>query len=140
MKKKNGFTFVELMAVIVLVSVLLTIASTAVINTMNRTKLKAETLAAKDYVTAVNDYNLMSKANEKISNTNGSCTTPSGNSGVYVCSVANVSPIIKDAITGNLPTSGTITIDKTTYKVTSASIKVKKYTISYDGVKYTKES
>lgn len=140
MKKKNGFTFVELMAVIVLISVLLTIASSAVINSMNRTKLKAETLAAKDYVTAVNDYNLMSKANEKLSNTNGSCTTPSGNSGVYTCTVANINPIIKDAISGNLPASGTVTIDKSTYKVTSASITVKKYTINYDGEKYTKQN
>ena len=74
MKSSKGFTLVELLAVITIIGVLLTLATTAAVTTMNKGKKRVEKLSAKDYITAVNDYNFISNNTEKISTTN--CNNP----------------------------------------------------------------
>lgn len=123
MKNNKGFTLAELMAVIVIISVLLGVATTAVISQLSRATKKADKLGAKNYVTAVNDYNYMV--------TDGNYIT------CNPCNVTEVTARIKDALSGRHPGGGTITISSTTHKVTSARIQMKRYTIIYDGNKYT---
>lgn len=137
MKKKNGFTLVELLAVITLIAVLLSIATTSTVSVLNKGRKKTEKLSAKEYITAINDYNFISKAEDKISTTNCDCSQLSSN--VIRCKVEGsngLSSIIKESIEGKLPKSGTVNIDTNTNKVTSAKIKVNHYTINYDNNKY----
>lgn len=58
MKDKKGFTLIELLAVIVLLAIILTIASTLVIKNINDSKDKAKYIAAKDIVTIAEAYML----------------------------------------------------------------------------------
>lgn len=137
MKNNKGFTLVELLAVITVIGVILALATTAAVSTMNRGRKRAEKLSAKDYVTAVNDYNYISNSSEKISTVNTNCTALSTN--IIRCKIEGTNGLsvkIKDSVDGKLPKSGTIDINTTTYKVTSAKIKVKNYTVIYDSAKY----
>lgn len=137
MKNNKGFTLVELLAVVTIIGVLLTLATTAAITTMNKGRRRAEKLSAKDYVTAVNDYNFISSNSEKISTTNCNCSLLSTN--LIRCKIEGSNGLsikIKDSIEGKLPKSGTVDINMTTYKVTGARIKVKNYTVIYENSKY----
>ena len=116
MKKKNGFTLVELMGVLVVLSIVILIATTNVFGNMTRAKKKAEKLSAKNYVTAVNDYNTMAAPANRV------C----GNQNVFY-----LNSTIKSAVSGKLPKSGTVVIDCNTYKVTSINIQMNNYTIKY---------
>ena len=137
MKKKNGFTLVELLAVIAVIAVLLSLATTATVTVMNKGRKRTEKLSAKDYVNAVNDYNYISNASEKISTSNCSCSVLSANS--IRCKVEGsngLSKKLNESIEGTLPKSGTVDINTTTNKVISAKIKVNHYTVIYNGSKY----
>lgn len=137
MKNNKGFTLVELLAVVTIIGVLLTLATTAAITTMNKGRRRAEKLSAKDYVTAVNDYNFISSNSEKISTSNSNCSLLSTN--LIRCKIEGsngLSVKIKDSLEGKLPKSGTVDINTTTYKVTGARIKVKNYTVIYENSKY----
>lgn len=135
MKKiKNGFTMVELLAVIVILGLLIAIATTAVTNSLAREKKKTAKVSAKQYVTAVNDYNYISSQTDKIPGSKLSCTLQSGT--IYRCNVTGVSPVIKDSISGTLPSSGTVDIDKSNYKVTSASLNINGYVVTYSNGTY----
>lgn len=137
MKNKNGFTLVELLAVITVIAVLLSIATTSTVSVLNKGRKRTEKLSAKEYITAINDYNFIAKANEKISTTNCDCSQLSAN--IIKCKVEGsngLSTIIKESIDGKLPKSGTVNIDKTTNKVVSARIKVNHYTVNYNNNKY----
>ena len=137
MKNNKGFTLVELLAVITIIGVLLTIATAASITTMNKGKRRTEKLSAKDYVTAVNDYNYISSSSEKITTSNCNCSLVSSN--LIRCKIEGsngLSAKIKDSLEGRLPKSGTVDINTTTYKVKSARIKVKNYTVIYENSKY----
>lgn len=124
MKNNKGFTLAELMAVIVIISILLGAATTAVVYQMSSSTKKADKLGAKNYITAVNDYNYMADPADRLD-----CSIP--------CNVNDVTSTIKDALSGRHPRGGTITISSTTHKVTSARIDMKKFTVIYDGNKYT---
>lgn len=56
MKNKRGFTLIELLAVIVVLAIILTIATTSVIKNINDSKEKAKYIAAKDIVTIAEAY------------------------------------------------------------------------------------
>ena len=137
MKNNKGFTLVELLAVVTIIGVLLTLATAAAITTMNKGKRRAEKLSAKDYVTAVNDYNYISSSSEKITTSNCNCSLVSSN--LIRCKIEGsngLSAKIEDSLEGRLPKSGTVDINTTTYKVKSARIKVKNYTVIYENSKY----
>lgn len=118
---KKGFTLIEIIAVIVLIGVLLLIASTAVINHMNSIKKSAALENGKSYVTAINDYNFISEGVNPITSAN----------------VTVITPRLKDSYTGTKPDSGTITVDATTNKVTSAELHFNNYVVNYNGTKFT---
>lgn len=56
MKKKNGFTLVELLAVIVVLGVILAIATTNVLKSINDSKEKTKYMAAKEIVEIAEAY------------------------------------------------------------------------------------
>jgi len=117
MKNNKGFTLIELMGTLVVLAIVITLATTNVVGNMSRARKKTDRLAAKNYVTAVNDYNTMSTGDNRICGTN--------------LDVTGVNTVIKDAVSGKLPSSGAITISCTTYKVTAASMRMSNYTIKF---------
>lgn len=138
MKKNKGFTLVELLAVITVIGIVLSIATTATVTIMNRGRKKSEMISAKDYVTAVNDYNVIADKTDRLTTTNCDCVTMSTN--LIRCNVQTtngVSNKIKESLSGSLPKSGTVDINTTTYKVVSARLKIKKYTVTYENSKYS---
>ena len=56
MKNKKGFTLIELLAVIVILGIIMTIATTAVIKNINDSKAKAKYIAAKEITTIGSAY------------------------------------------------------------------------------------
>lgn len=56
MKNKKGFTLVELLAVIVILGIIMTIATTSVIKSINDSKEKAKYIAAKEIVEIAEAY------------------------------------------------------------------------------------
>lgn len=56
MKNKKGFTLVELLAVIVILGIIMTIATTSVIKNINDSKEKAKYIAAKEIVEIAEAY------------------------------------------------------------------------------------
>lgn len=126
---KNGFTFVELLAVIAVLGVIITLATTATVSLLNNSKKRSSKISAKSYVTAVNDYNKISSESERFTTGSPGCTVTGAN--VIKCKVANVTPKIKNSISGTLPTSGDVYIDLTINKVVSANLKIRGYNVSY---------
>lgn len=134
-KNKNGFTMVELLAVIAVLGLLIAIATTAITYSLEREKKKTAKLSAKQYVTAVNDYNYISSQSDKIPGTKLACTLQSGT--IYRCNATSVSNVIKDSISGTLPTQGTVDIDTSNYKVKSASLTISGLTVNYSNSTYS---
>lgn len=118
---KKGFTLTEVLLVILLIGVLSLIASTAVLGHINKTKKDASIRNAVAYVAAVNDYNFISEGEDVI--TSGDIST--------------ITPKLKDSFDGTKPRSGSITVDLTTKKVTSANLVYKSHTVTYNGTSYT---
>ena len=56
MKNKKGFTLIELLAVIVVLAIILVIAGSSVINSINDSKEKAKYMAAKEIVSMAEAY------------------------------------------------------------------------------------
>ena len=56
MKNKKGFTLIELLAVIVILGVIMTIATTSVLKNINESKKKAKYIAAKEIVEIAEAY------------------------------------------------------------------------------------
>ena len=96
------------------------IASTAVFNHITKTKRDAAYRDAVSYVTAIDDYNFISEGEDMI--TSGSTST--------------ITPKLKDSFEGTKPTSGTVTINEATKKVTSAELYFNGFKITYNGVKF----
>ena len=126
MKKNNGFTLTELLAVIAILGIIITIAATNIATHMAKSRKKTELVAAKNYITAINDYNLMSKPNEKF------CKLENSSHNLVTPTVSLLNEKLKDAISGKPPKSGTVNINCSTYKVTSANLKINRYTVQYD--------
>lgn len=56
MKNKKGFTLIELLAVIVILGVIMTIATTSVLKNIKQSKIKARYIAAKDITEIASAY------------------------------------------------------------------------------------
>ena len=118
---KKGFTLTELVLVVILVAILSLLASTAVVKQITKSRREAAYRNAISYVSAINDYNFISEGQNLI--TTGNTST--------------ISPLLKDSFEGTRPISGTVTIDSTTNKVSSADLYYKGYRVTYNGSGYT---
>jgi prepilin-type N-terminal cleavage/methylation domain-containing protein len=118
---KKGFTLTELILVILLIGILSLIASTAVMGHINSTRKNASIKNAMAYVSAINDYNFINQGEEII--TSGDIST--------------ITPKLKDSLDGTKPKSGTVTVNSSTKKVSSANLVYSYFTVSYNGVEYT---
>ena len=118
---KKGFTLVELIAAIVVLGVILTFATTSVMSQLNKNRKKTIMKSAISYVTAINDNNKINDPDKIIS---------SG-------TVAQINPKLKNSLTGETPTSGNVTVNATTKEVTSATLHINGYIVTFNGTKYT---
>ena len=125
MNNKKGFTLAELLAIIVILGIVITIASTNISGRVAKSRKKSELVAAKNFITAINDYNNMSKPNEKF------CKLENSSHELVNPTVSLLKTKIKDAYSGKPPKSGTIYIDCDTYQVTSAKLVINLYTVQY---------
>ena len=134
-KNKKGFTLVELIAAIIVLGIILTMATTAVVSQLNKNKRKVALMSAKNYVTAINDYNYIVVDNE--------CETCEME--IMSGSVDEINPVIKKSITGDLPDRGYVTMSKgveedvKSLSVEKATLYINGYKVTYDGYtsKYT---
>ena len=117
-----------MIAVIMLIGVLLTLATTAVFRHMNSVKRKSAVRSAISYVTAINDYNSITE-DKTLKITSGS--------------VNNVESKLKNSYTGTKPTSGSVIISTATshgitrYNVTRANLVINGFTITCLSTKCT---
>jgi len=118
---KKGFTLTEILGVLVLVGVLVVISTTVFLRHINKGKKDAAYRSGISYVTAINDYNFISEGEDLITSGNTSTITPK----------------LKESYDGKRPDSGTVTINQTTKKVSSAELHFGSYIVIYNGSKYT---
>ena len=118
---KKGFTLIELIAAILLISIILIMVSINVTSHLNKNKRKVILESAKGYVTAINDNNFINDPDKYIDSS----------------TVQTINPKLKNQISGDLPKSGTVTVNSTTKKVSSAELYFTKYKVVYNGTKYT---
>ena len=134
-KNKKGFTLVELIAAIIVLGIILTMATTAVVSQLNKNKRKVALMSAKNYVTAINDYNYIVVDNEC-----ETCETQ-----IVGGSVDEINPVIKKSITGDLPDRGHVYMSKglddndLLLSVGEATLYINGYKVTYNGntSKYT---
>ena len=120
-KNKKGFTLIELIASIMLLGIILTLATTSVVWQLNKNKKKTALMSAKSYVTAINDNNFINDSDKII--TSGSVST--------------INPKLKKSLSGEIPDKGSVTVNNSTNEVSSATLYINGYKITYNGSKYT---
>ena len=118
---KKGFTLTEILAVLVVIGLLIILSTTIILRHINKGSKDAAYRSAVSYVTAINDYNFISEGEDLITSGNTSTITPK----------------LKDSYDGKKPDSGTVTINTTTKKVSSATLHFGSYIVTYNGSKYT---
>jgi prepilin-type N-terminal cleavage/methylation domain-containing protein len=118
---KKGFTLTELLGVLVIVGVLIIISTSVILRYINKGKKDSAYRSAVSYVTAINDYNFISEGEDLITSGNTSTITPK----------------LKESYEGKKPDSGSVTINTTTKKVSSATLHFGSYVVTYNGSKYT---
>ena len=118
--KKNGFTLVELLAVIVVLAIIALIATPIVLNVIEKSKKNAAIDSAYGYIEAIETQNQLAQLN------------PDRYSAIESGSVTGISVNVK----GKKPSSGTVTITKG--KVNNASdLCINGYIVNYDGKEAT---
>lgn len=121
-KNKNGFTLVELIAVIVILIVIILIAITAVKKTTDKANDKAVSANAISYVKAVNEAAIISKFEpNKIK------------AGIFTIEDANE---FKLSLDGDKPTGGYLYIEE--YETKCSCLEYGKYYVIYSDGKYKK--
>lgn len=121
MKSKKGFTLTELIGVITLLSIIIVMASLSVTSILAKNKKKIAMETAKSYVKAINDNNFINDPDNYISSS----------------TVSEINPKIKRQISGDIPNNGSVTINDETKEVSSATLYIKGYIVTYNGVRYT---
>ena len=132
LKNKKGFTLIELLAVIVVLAIIALIATPIVMNTIKNAKKGAAERTADNYIKQVET----AVAESRIDGTkvaNGTYNIqPDGN----LCPTSGCGENDKDKITidmsGNKPTSGTITIKNGSVDQSSSSMTVGSYEVAYN--------
>ena len=130
MKKKNAFTLIELLAVIVVLAIIALIATPIVMNTIKNAKKGAAERSADSYIKQVETVVATERLEGNILE-GEYIIQPDGN----LCPVSGCGEDDKDKIIvdmeGNKPTSGTITINNG--QVTNEStMTIGEYDVSYD--------
>lgn len=121
MKSKKGFTLTELLVVILIVGVLLSMSTVAAIRHLNKTKNKSSIATAKSYITAVNDYNLISK-NEK-------------EDLIVSSNVSSINPMLNESLSGQKPKSGYVLVENN--KAAYAMLCIDGKTVKYEDKKFS---
>ena len=140
MKKKNAFTLIELLAVIVVLAIIALIATPIVMNTIKNAKKGAAERSADSYIkqveTAVAEERLnkneVLEGEYQITSDGNLCRDKSAS-----CSDDNK---IKIEMSGTKPTSGKIKITNGGVDQSSSSMTVGDYTVSYNSTKKTYEA
>lgn len=117
MKNKNGFTLVELLAVIVVLVIILAVSIPSIIGVIESAKKGSAKSSAVGYIHAVEKYTLLQTINKTGTSLEGYYTLPS-------TELSTVS------VTGIIPSSGTLEIDDKG-NVSSATLCVNNYLIEY---------
>ena len=121
MKNKKGFTLTELIGVITLLSIIAVMAGLSITSMLAKNKRKIAMETAKSYVKAINDNNFINDPDNYISS----------------ASVSEINQKINKQISGDLPKNGSVTVSNETKEVSSATLYIKGYIVSYNGVRYT---
>ena len=137
MKNKKGFTLIELLAVIVVLAIIALIATPIVMNTIKNAKKGATERTADNYIKQVET----AVAESRIDGTkipNGTYNIqPDGN----LCPTSGCGENDKDKITidmsGNKPTSGTVTISNGEVLQIGTTMTVEDYDVIYSNNKFT---
>ncbi len=137
MKNKKGFTLIELLAVIVVLAIIALIATPIVMNTIKNAKKGAAERTADNYVKAVEQKVAESRIDgTKIANGTYNIQ-PDGN----LCPASGCGENDKDKITvdmsGNKPSSGTVTISNGGVSQSETTMTVGDYDVVYRDNKYT---
>ena len=140
MKRKNAFTLIELLAVIVVLAIIALIATPAVLNIIEDSKKSAAERSADSYVKQVEvavaeerlSKNEVLEGEYQITSDGNLCRDKSAS-----CSDDNK---IKIEMSGTKPTSGKIKITNGSVDQTSSSMTVGDYTVSYNSTKKTYEA
>ena len=119
MKNKKGFTLIELLAVIVILAIIALIATPIILNMIENAKKGAAKDSAYGYIEAIDFQNSMSGIDSEKYKMVG----PGEDLDVTTLDVK---------VKGSKPESGTVTIDSTG-RVTSASIVINGYEVTYNG-------
>ena len=132
MKRKNAFTLIELLAVIVVLAIIALIATPIVMNTIKNAKKGAAERTADNYIKQVETAVAEAKLENK-SVPNGTYDIqPDGN----LCPASGCGENDKDKITidmsGNKPTSGTVTISNGEVSSTDTTMTVGDYDVKYN--------
>ena len=140
MKRKNAFTLIELLAVIVVLAIIALIATPIVMNTIKNAKKGAAERTADNYVKAVEQKVAESRIDgTKVANGTYNIQ-PDGN----LCPASGCGENDKNKITidmsGTKPTSGKIKITNGSVDQSSSSMTVGDYTVSYNSTKKTYEA
>ena len=140
MKKKNAFTLIELLAVIVVLAIIALIATPIVMNTIKKSKKGAAERSADSYIKQVEvavaeerlSKNEVLEGEYQITSDGNLCRDKSAS-----CSDDNK---IKIEMNGTKPTSGKIKITNGSVDQTSSSMTIGDYTVSYNSTKKTYEA
>ena len=132
MKNKKGFTLIELLAVIVVLAIIALIATPIVMNTIKNAKKGAAERTADNYIKQVETAVAESRIDgTKIANGTYNIQ-PDGN----LCPTSGCGENDKDKITidmsGNKPTSGTVTISNGGVSSTDTMMTVGDYDVKYN--------
>ena len=132
MKNKKGFTLIELLAVIVVLAIIALIATPIVMNTIKNAKKGAAERTADNYIKQV-ETALAESRTDGTKVANGTYNIqPDGN----LCPTSGCGENDKNKITidmsGNKPTSGTITIKNGSVDQSSSSMTVGSYEVAYN--------
>ena len=132
LKNKYGFTLIELLAVIVVLAIIALIATPIVMNTIKNAKKGAAERTADNYVKAVEQKVAESRIDGTKINNGTYNIQPDGN----LCPASGCGENDKDKITidmsGNKPTSGTVTISNGEVSSTDTTMTVGDYDVKYN--------
>ena len=132
LKNKYGFTLIELLAVIVVLAIIALIATPIVMNTIKNAKKGAAERTADNYVKAVEQKVAESRIDGTKINNGTYNIQPDGN----LCPASGCGENDKDKITidmsGNKPTSGTVTISNGEVSYTDTTMTVGDYDVKYN--------